>query len=191
MNNLSITFTGYYEDHRKFTVDFRKGLTTVIGKNGSGKTSMIREMDDILHRDNIPHYTYIQNDKGPKLFHSGLMSGGSSFATSNEYFLSSEGERILVTYGAMITTIKQFLETNKDEDIVVLLFDGLDSGLSINNIHSIRDIFNLMINDYPNVCIINTANNYEFVKDTRCVHARTGRDVSIKTYNDFVRFLTK
>lgn len=191
MDIINVPFTGYYDGHRKFHVGFTKGITTLIGKNGCGKTSMVRELEYWLKKENIPVYLYIQDDKGKDVHHSGF--NGGSFAATSVYHCASEGERIIVTCGYMLSDIKRFIQkhTELGHDKIFVLFDGLDSGLSIDNIIQVREVFDLLIKDYPNLYIVNTANNYEMLKDTRCVHAKTGRDVKIKTYSGFVKFIAK
>lgn len=189
MAEISIPFRGWYEEHRKFSVTFTPGVTTLVGKNGSGKSSMVSEINEYLKKNKIPVYYYEQREMGRRSASSFIL-GGSVEETGN-YYCSSEGERIIVSVGYNMQRIKQFLIKHKDAEMVFVLFDGLDSGLSINLIRNLQDIFEIMLKDFPNLFIINTTNNYEFTKNSRCIIAKNGRDIQFNKYDDFVKLIMK
>lgn len=191
IKEVKIPFTGVFIDHRKFHVTFTPNtINTLVGKNGDGKTSMIIEMEDWLKNHNIPVFKYTQEDEGKRIMTSAGFYN-SSFETFAAYFNSSEGQKIIVTCGDMIKKIQKFLIEHKEDEIKFVLFDGLDSGLSIDNIIAIREIFDLIIKDFPNTVIVNTTNNYEFTIGTRCINVKSGKDKTFKTYSSFVKFITK
>ena len=186
MAEFTNKFSGWYENHRSFDVTFRNGITTLVGKNGSGKTSMIYELQLILEESNIPVYLYNQKEIGEKAKTAAFYGDAT---TTGTYLCSSEGEQIIVSYGWMIQSLKKFLNDNKDSEMVFILMDRVDSGLSINSIRDIYGIFNLMVNDYPNLFIVNTTNNYEFIGDSRCIVAKTGKDIKFNNYDEYVKFI--
>lgn len=189
MPEITIPFHGWYESHRKFTVTFTPGVTTLVGKNGSGKTSMTSEINAYLKKNNIPVYHYEQREMGRRSA-SSFMLGGSLEETGS-YCMSSEGERIIVSMSYSLQRIKQFLIKNKDAEMVFVLFDGIDSGLSINLIRDLQEVFGLLVRDFPNIFIINTTNNYEFTKNSRCIVAKNGKDIAFNNYDEFVKFITR
>ena len=189
MPEITIPFRGWYEEHRKFEVTFAPGLTTIVGKNGSGKSSMTSELNQYLKDHNIPVYYYEQRENGRRSA-SSFVLGGSIQETGN-YYCSSEGERIIVSMSYSMQRIKQFLNNRKDAEMIFVLFDGIDSGLSINLIRDIQSLFDIMLKEFPNLAIINTTNNYEFTKDSRCIIAKNGKDIEFSKYEDFVKFITK
>ena len=189
MAEITIPFKGWYEAHRKFTVTFTPGVTTLVGRNGSGKSSMIHEILTYAKSNKLPILYYESHEMGNRSI-SSFMIGGSLEETGN-YYNSSEGERIIVSLSYRIGQIKQFLNEHQDDEIVFVLFDALDSGLSINMIRDLQEVFGFMINDYPNLFIVNAANNYEFTKNSRCIIAKNGRDIEFKNYDDFVKFIMK
>lgn len=188
MNEITIPFTGYYESHRKFEVTFTKGITTLVGKNGSGKSSMIKEMEIYLKNKNIPVFTYDHVIEERNILPRAMGFNGD-ITVAASFMSSSEGEKVIVGYGNQLGNIRSFCAFHKEDEIVVLLFDGLDSGVSINVIKELLEVFNLLITEFPNVMIVNTANNYEFLNGTRCVIAKNGKDKTFKTYNSFVKFI--
>ena len=187
MSEISIPFTGWYEQHPKFTVKFNHGVTILIGKNGSGKTSMINEINAFLKKKNIPVYQYNQLVEGASTTGRGIYTGDISVAAT--YMQSSEGEKVIVSYGNTLKNIQQFLFNNRDKEHVFLLCDGLDSGVSINIIKELNEIFDLLQNDYPNIVIINTTNNYEFTRNRRCIVAESGEEITFDTYEEYARFI--
>lgn len=187
MSQILIPFTGWYEQHHTFTVKFTQGVTTIVGRNGSGKTSMINEINAYLKKINIPTFHYNQLSEGASTAARSMLSGNISVGAT--YLQSSEGEKVIVSYGNNLASIKKFLTENRDKECVFLLCDGLDSGVSINVIKELQDIFHLFQNDFPNVIIVNTTNNYEFTKGCRCVVAATGEEITFDTYEDYSRFI--
>ena len=190
MTEIKVPFTGCYEEHKKFHITFTPGITTLVGVNGAGKSSAIIELKQWLRKHDIPCFGYIQNDESRDVV-SSMGRSDRNMEVFLTYFNSSEGQKIIVTYANMIHKLKRFLEEHKDDEIVFAVFDGIDSGLSINNVIDALDIFNLIIKDYPNVAIVNTANNYEFLTGTRCVNIKTGKDKKFKTYDAFKKFIIK
>ena len=187
MMAISIPFSGWYEEHSSFNVKFNHGITTLIGRNGSGKTSMINEINAFLKKQEIPVYLYSQLVEGASITGKGLLYGDTKTAAT--YMQSSEGEKVIVSYGSTLRTIQKFLADNRDKEYTFLLCDGLDSGVSINIIRQLDEIFDLLRNDYPNVVIVNTTNNYEFTRNRRCVVAETGEEITFDTYEEYVRFI--
>lgn len=189
MPGITVPFTGWYESHRKFQVTFDHGINTIVGKNGSGKSSMINELKDYLRDNKIPAYHYDSVYEGKDTFGFAMLRGDITTAATHQ--CSSEGERVIVSYGNKLENIKQFLMKHKDDEYVFLLCDALDSGVSINVIKELMDVFELIIQEFPNVVIVNTANNYEFTRDTRCIIAKNGKDIQFKSYEDYVKFICK
>ena len=184
---IPITFTGWYDQHASFTVNFSHGITPLVGKNGSGKTSMINEINAYLKKQGIPVYNYNQLIEGVNTTSKGIMSG--DIQTAATYMQSSEGEKVIVSYGSSLASIHKFLANNQDKEYVFLLCDGLDSGVSVNVITEFNHIFDLLQKDYPNVVIVNTTNNYEFAKSRRCIVAASGEEITFFSYEDYVRFI--
>lgn len=148
---------------------------------------MIKELEKHLNNQNIPVFHLDSFDENKRAMQKNMDSGNVNFVI--EYFNSSEGEKIIVNLSARISAMKRFLMKHQDAEVVVCLFDALDSGLSINMIIEIREIFDIFIKDFPNLVIVNTTNNYEFTKGTRCISAKSGREVSFKSYDDYVKFI--
>lgn len=85
----------------------------------------------------------------------------------------------------MINEVEEFLKSNKDKRYVFLLIDKLDSGLSIDNIRNIQNLFKTWCELYSNLYIINAINNYEFTIGAKSIIAHTGKYVTVDSYEKF------
>ena len=192
---------------KNFSIDLAPGYTCLIGPNGTGKTTMLRQIRDILmtERDTesgqllykVLHYDN-QQDGGSKNFGLWMMSG--QVQKIAEVTSSSEGEGIIFNLGEFATkcgkATRECIEKNKT---LIILIDGFDSGTSIDKIYQFKEQFVKTIIDHckesgVEVYIIATANNYAMVDDSEgepvdCIYAVTGSHKKIKTYSAFKKFI--
>ena len=158
-------------------IEFKPGLTVLVGCNGAGKSTLLKNIQSELKKENVP---FIEFDN--------LKDGGSngiSSASFNENFAmmslmmeSSEGENIGNNFGIWCQGIRNFIVNGKynserREDRLVdifrdkediqkekeefrnhnerwLLIDAADSGLSIDNVIEFKDVFDLILEDSEN-----------------------------------------
>lgn len=199
-------------------VAFEEGLTVLVGCNGAGKSTLLRNIEDTCRNNEIPHYFYDNLKDGcgnamqGALFHNdlGLLSALAS---------SSEGESIKVNFGNLLGKTKKFLETGSmdtlrgrlvnlgkalcgdDADNLavsnkrVLLFDALDSGLSVDSIVEIKDVLELVIKDSKKLnielYIIIAANEYELARNSNCFDMNNGKYIRFKDYEEYRTFIIK
>ena len=127
---------------------------------------------------------------------------------------SSEGESIKINVARQATLYKEFLRTgyfkNKtyklcnifnDKDVPevsesnlrILLFDATDSGLSVDAICEIKDVFSLVIEDAKKLgielYIIIAANEYELCRGEACFDVNEGKYITFKDYEDYRAFI--
>lgn len=75
-----------------------------------------------------------------------------------------------------------------------MLFDAIDSGLSIDNIVDIKEcLFNIILEDTTgtDVYIIVSANTFEMCFNEQCLDVRTGKHREFKTYTSYKNFILK
>lgn len=190
------------------------GITAIVGCNGSGKTTLLNEIRDRLRNDESTFLiSYYDVEEGRQISFEELMYSGD-VGTIADLYNSSEGEKIYINFGRKAIQDLGYYDKIKDHEDeeknsnrkflkerirksrrVVLLIDGLDSGLSIDILRgiqkSLREIYNLHDRSHPNIplYIVYTANNFELVCDTRCVDSKTMKLVEFHTYTEFAGYV--
>ena len=176
---------------------FTPGLTSLVGCNGSGKSTMI---DFYLK-------PYARKNKIEYIFWNDRRSGGSSLmqqCLDNDdmnglvsMFLSSEGERI--SYGLLdvFKNIGRCFRVCKGNPVVIM-FDAIDSGMSVDEIIETRSvILDLVIPDAEKHEVtpyfVVAAYNYEWCRDPRIhnIDIQTGKIVNISNYEDYKNVILK
>lgn len=182
----------YYDDnrklykHNKFEID--PGITILIGCNGSGKTTMLYEIAYQLKKAEVPYVIY-----------DNLKDGGSHGIEQNFYhdnmdmvatmMSSSEGENIALNLGDAARKVG-YMITHSEGNEKWILFDAIDSGLSIDQVREVKEYLLHMILEREKdkeIYIVVSANEYEMCVDEKCFNVVDGKYVDIKTYNGYQR----
>ena len=173
-------------------VRFKPGMNFIIGPNGSGKSTILKMIENI-HAKQDSDFELVaiddRRDGGDKLVSKATLYG--DFTTVSTMFSSSEGERILIYLGSCLSTLKEKIQENKKKAFVILL-DSLDSGLSVDRIKEINDVFeNYVAKEADNVYIIAAVNTYAAIETAfNLVDATTGRALfSFNHYHHFRNFI--
>ena len=180
-----------YDDiiYKKAHIEIKSGVTILTGCNGSGKTTLLSMIKEQLQSFNIPVIYY--NDK---------FEGGANAISERVFYddyetvatlmQSSEGEQIYINLGNIASKIGKFVHAHKNDEEIWILFDAIDSGLSIDNIIEIKEyLFKSILNDNINknkkVFIVCSANSYEMCKDNSCFDVYSGEYIEFKNYEDY------
>lgn len=190
-----------------------EGITVLVGCNGAGKSTLLKNINSEMKKEKIPCHLYDNlNNGGSSSVSEALFSGDSSLGAS--LWTSSEGEAIKINLGELSSKIKKFLREGffdtkanriarifKDEsenitsNIRVLLFDAIDSGLSVDSIVEVKEFFNLILNDAKEVgveiYIIISANEYELARKSNCFDVNNGKYIQFKDYEEYRSFIIK
>ena len=176
---------------KKDEVVFEPGLTVLVGCNGTGKTTLIRQMKDELEKCDIPHFSYDNLHEGG----SASMSKAAFYQDWNlvsDLFGSSEGETILLNIGQAARDVGRLIRKGGSNEIW-LFFDAVDSGLSIDGMCEVKDFFDLIFEDAvgTDVYIIVSTNAYEFASGEQCFDVYAGEYRTFKNYDDYKDFILK
>lgn len=196
------------------TINIEDGLTVLVGCNGAGKTTLLHNIKEEMKKQNIPCNLYDNlrdggsNSLSEAFFNENIELGASLWT-------ASEGEAIKINFGNSSTKIREFLKTGfynsksnrfarlfsdkKEPEEVgkqrVLLFDAVDSGLSVDSIVEVKEVFDLILEDAKqlgiDVYIIISANEYELARGSNCFDVNEGKYLKFKDYEDYRKFIIK
>lgn len=185
-----------YDDRVLFTGKLNReispGFTVLVGCNGSGKTTVLNYIKDkYKHDDNYKIFSW-SNTKDKSISKDAMLESQNYDILASLAF-SSEGEEINTNIGILASRIGRFKGKNEDKNLIVLL-DGIDSGLSIDLIDEMKDFFkNLVIPDVEKegreCYVIVTANEYELACDEHCIDARSGKEITFDSYEEYRKYI--
>lgn len=197
-------------------IEINPGLTVLVGCNGAGKSTLLSNIKSELKNKNIPCHLYDNlYDGGRNGISVAFFEGDYEFGSKLAF--SSEGERISMNLGRQfIVKVRKFFETgyfdtteerweklfkdkNDEEENMSnerwLLLDAMDSGLSVDNVVDLIDIFNLILEDSKNfnvdVYIIISANEYELCRGNQCFDVNNGKYITFSDYEEYRNFILK
>lgn len=185
---LKSSYNGIF---KKLNFTFNEGVSVLVGPNGAGKSTLIREIYNYCNGNDIKCFKYDNTKDGGM---DGICT--KNFGLFSNVLTSSEGEGIIINLGNFIANIGHFISTTTDKyDKIVLLFDAVDSGLSIDNIIEVKRLFDVVIKDKrlkdKEVYIIVSANSYELVEGNDCINVKTSLHRTFKKYDTYRKFIIK
>lgn len=218
MSRKFILESNYYEEcvglYKKNTVTINPGVTVLVGCNGIGKTTFIRQIRNRLKSLDIPYMEYDNlHDGGKESISKALFY--SDFEFMAMAMQSSEGENIVLNISKLVCKLGQFIKTGipkeknlfakvfkamddtegKDKNIIPerwILLDAVDSGLSVDNIIGIKEhLFKTILKcNYGNeIYIVVSANEYEITRGESCFDVYNGKYVTFKDYEEYRQFI--
>lgn len=195
-----------YCDDRKFfrkkSIQFKPNcITTVIGCNGSGKSTLLLEIKEYLRTRGTPYLSFdnLGEEGGEKNSSNMLQSAIGGIKLDNSvcnlehsvfnFFCASEGEKIreaIITFSSnIISSINKYSGYGE----FWILFDALDSGLSVDVIDEIKnELFLRLIQEVSHAIdlyLIVSSNSYEISEETECFSIEKMKYQNIKSYKKF------
>lgn len=180
---------------------FNKGVTVLVGCNGSGKSTTLTQIREQLKAKQEPYFAFDNVSSGGSGLYQGLLDGWYSGGIGALCSLacSSEGEKIhqnimIKVQSSLGAAIKKAEEKNSKE--LFLLWDAVDSGASIDNIIELKDLFNTIIKDQKekndiDVFVIVSANSYEMANGEACYDIGHNKYISFNSYEEYKKFILK
>ena len=159
---------------RKYNTDFnlrtktkfllKPGITNLIGCNGYGKSTLLKQIRAACKQKGIPVFYYDdRTDGGSRLIEKHMLCDNISAMAG--MLMSSEGERVRAGVGSSAGPIRNFVHEarQRKDKRCVLLFDSVDSGASVDSIMDIKNAFNIVIEDTKDLelYLIVASNSYE------------------------------
>ena len=177
--------------YRKKSIDLVPGLNVLVGPNGVGKTTMLKCIRGILEKNNLEIFEYDNLKKGG----SNALSSAAFFGdiTSMAKLMTySEGESIFFNMTSLTQSMGSFVQAQQSKgEPAIILFDAIDSGLSIDFMLDIKNIFDLMhrMDKDDSLYIICTTNSYELAENSYCWDVHSSKPVKFDKYEQFRKFI--
>lgn len=197
LDGLILTWRNPYDSGYSTTyarqVQFTPGVTVLVGCNGSGKSTLLRNIKDSCHRKHVA-YLFFDNlhDGGSNSIESAMYNDNMNLFTS--LWTASEGEAVSLNIASFANKLGYILHNDyKDAKEIWLLFDAADSGLSVDNVVELKQLFDLILQDQQqrNVYIVIAANEYELASGMNCLDVMSGKFVTFCDYDDYRKFILK
>lgn len=196
---------------KKEEIVFKPGITILVGCNGIGKSTLLRNIKSQLEEENIPYYMFDNLKDGGRESIGRMMYEGKDLGTVARMLSASEGENISNNLGIMVRKLRKFIVSGENgdknfDDIFNpekskkitskerwILLDAVDSGYSIDNVVDLKSLFDLVLSDAKKmdreVYIVASANEYELTADMDCLDVAEGEYVTFSDYEDFRTFI--
>ena len=119
MNREFTLIKDYYDDgidiYKKKTILIKPGVTVLAGCNGIGKSTLLRQIKNILKKNNIPCIKYDNLTEGGEEARSkaGFFGDFQFLATASQ---SSEGENIIMNMSNLARDIGDFVRSGKNSE---------------------------------------------------------------------------
>lgn len=205
--------------YKKDSIELKPGVTVLVGCNGIGKTTLLKQIEHHLIMKNIPYVSYDNlHEGGSKSISRECFNNNFEFVATA--MCSSEGENIVMNLGKLASRLGNFVrtgedyknslfnkfaeslkETDKEVKAPVkipkerwILLDAIDSGLSIDNIIDLKELLFKMIlecNFGNKIYIVVVANEYEMARSEQCFDVYNGEYIEFKNYEDYRDFVIR
>lgn len=194
-NDKTIEFTlnsdnPYCSEEKLFKsriVRLKYGLNVLVGPNGSGKSTILRNLREDFDHNNYTIFNYDNlHDGGSNSVSKAAFMNNIGFMSS--MLTSSEGEGIMNNLGLVANAIGKFITFSEKEfpnEPIFILLDAVDSGLSINNIEELKDLFDIICNDSKDVVIVASCNTYTMTVGSYCWDVKNSKSISFKDYQEY------
>lgn len=198
-------------DFTPISVNFQPGITMLIGSNGVGKSTLLKQIDSIFNkgswetiefndevRNEYACYLY-SNEYEEKYTKQSWLEGDNTLHQLASTFANSEGQDMWDYLYYKLPDIGNAVRVSKEKELkgIFILLDGLDSGLSLDKLYKLKtDLLDFIIEEETTpdfkVYLICSANSYEFIEGYNCVEVTDKqRNLTFKNYEEFKSYFLK
>lgn len=197
MKKFKIVRDPYTEKEYLFNkneITLNSGITVLVGCNGTGKTTLQKEIVRQLKNKKVP-YVYWDNQNDDKETDAGWLSMHGDFSLLANNYCSSEGEVISNKLDRIVNKTGQVVRSMKETDKQFwLIMDAVDSGFSVDNVvelkEFIKDVLIPGLKKNGKECyIIISANAYEMVRGEACFDVTNCEYTNFNDYEDYRTFI--
>lgn len=180
--------------YKKSTIKIDAGITILVGCNGIGKSTLIRQLKDQFDNDGTPylHFDNLQDGGANARSKAGFMNDFTFLATAA---FASEGENIFMNMNRFAGKIVNFVKSNNGSGKELWIFmDAIDSGYSVDNIVDIKNFCKLILKDFGGnnpIYFVISANEYELARKEKCFDVYRGKYLMFESYDDYREFILK
>ena len=178
--------------YKKNTIKIDTGITILVGCNGIGKSTLIRQLKDRFNNDGTPylHFDNLQDGGANARSRAGFMDDFKFLATAA---FASEGENIFMNMSRFAEKIVGFVKNNNGsgKDLWILM-DAIDSGYSVDNIVDIKNFCKLILKDFGmnnDIYFIISANEYELANGESCFDVYRCKYIKFDSYDEYREFI--
>lgn len=178
---------------KKKSVNLEPGITILVGCNGCGKTTFLKIAKEFCEENKIPYLSYDNMRDGHSHARNAALAR-YDYSMGATLMFSSEGEQIVACLSRHAAAIGQYMKKHPKIKQLVLLFDAVDSGFSIDNVQDLKEhLFHavMKMNPETDIYILVSANAYEMARRERCLDVASGTYRVFKTYDSFRKFILK
>ena len=177
---------------RKGTIELQPGVTVLVGCNGIGKSTLIKQLEYQFKQDGTRFISFNNlRDGGSHARSRASFYGDFAFLANS--MCASEGENINMNLVRFTQQLRYFVSQYRTAPELWMLLDAVDSGLSVDNILDLKDMFKAFIEDNPtsDVYIVISANEYELARGEQCFDVLRGNYKTFRTYEAYRKFIIK
>lgn len=196
-----------YDIFRVHSIELNPGYTVFIGPNGAGKTTLAKTIRDCIENREYHKNKYANFDA---IIYSCDFNGDNDVKYLRQNFLmssmmnnfalvvnGSEGQCLRGAINISAETIAKKMREAKSKSLpLMVFFDAIDSGLSIDAIRYVRydyfkSIQEICKKEGIELYIIVCANNYEFVESADCIYPRSMKHYQFDSYEAYKKFILR
>lgn len=189
----------YYKIYNKDSVEIKPGITNLLSCNGGGKTTLLHQIKEQLAKDKSAYVIeYSEVREGRTNANNSLAFYGNFDALSRN-LISSEGENVLNNFGEFCrklgSKIKRLDNRSIDKEEFWILLDGIDSGLSVNEIAEIPEFLKMVCDDLDKQGVVPyilvAGNNYELIGDLKnsCLDVINLEYLTVNSYEEYRKII--